>query len=193
MRLHTVETGETVPDPEEPSPSPSQCPELSPSERLGLLYPDVDQEETPLPTAWSSQTKHYLTGLSQANRRAHYKGQGLEDNTDIGCVRASHPVPQSCGIFYFEVRIVSQGEQGWISVGLCQRQSFLNALTGWQAGTFGYHGDDGKKFEGNGFGETYGPTFTTGDVIGCALNMQEGSCVYTKNGLNLGLAFTGEY
>ena len=200
MRLNSeaVETARTEPEKEEvpdiaPSPSPSQSPELSTSERLRLLYPGVDQAETPLPTAWSSQTKHYLTGLTQSNRRAHYKGQAHNDNSDIGCVRATHPVPPTSGIFYFEVRIVSQGEQGWISVGLCPHHSLLNALTGWQPGTFGYHGDDGKKFWGNGWGDPYGPTFTTGDVIGCALNLEEGACGYTKNGQNLGLAFTGEY
>ena len=130
---------------------------------------------------------------SQANRRAHYKGEALGDNSDIGCVRATHPVPPTAGIYYFEVTIISQGQTGWISVGLCPHQSFLNALTGWQDGTFGYHGDDGKKFEGNGMGQHYGPTFTTGDVIGCAVNVEEGACAFTKNGLGLGIAFTGEF
>ena len=165
-------------------------------ERLKILYPEVDEEETPLPRAWSSQIQHYLTGLSQANRRAHYKGQANEDDSEIGCVRATHPVPPAAGIYYFEVKIISQGEEGWISVGLCLRESFLNALTGWQDGTFGYHGDDGRKFEGGwgGMGgDPYGPTYTTGDIIGCALHVERGACAFTKNGLNLGLAFTGKY
>ena len=56
----------------------------------------------------------------------------------------------------------------------------------------GYHGDDGNAFCGSGQGQIYGPTFTTGDVIGCGLNLIEGSCFYTKNGHNLGTAFTGK-
>jgi hypothetical protein len=40
-------------------------------------------------------------------------------------------------------------------------------------------------------GQAYGPTFTTGDVIGCGLNLVDGSCFYTKNGHHLGIAFTG--
>ena len=193
----TVEV-EAVTESDEPvvlniSPSPSQSPLLTINERLRLLYPGVDQEETPLPLAWSTQIKHYLTGLSLANRRAHYKGQACGDDSDIGCVRATHPVPPAAGIYYFEVKIISQGEQGWISVGLCSPHSFLNALTGWQDGTFGYHGDDGNKFKGAGWGLPYGPTFTTGDVIGCALNVEKGACAYTKNGSNLGVAFTGKY
>ena len=41
-------------------------------------------------------------------------------------------------------------------------------------------------------GQAYGPTFTTGDVIGCGLNLMDGSCFYTKNGHHLGIAFQGE-
>lgn len=37
---------------------------------------------------------------------------------------------------------------------------------------------------------SYGPTFTTGDVIGCGYNLVENTCFYTKNGLNLGVAFS---
>ena len=56
------------------SSSISQSPQLSVDERLKFLYPGVDEDLTPLPRAWSSQISHYLTGLSQNNRRAHYKG-----------------------------------------------------------------------------------------------------------------------
>ena len=37
--------------------------------------------------------------------------------------------------------------------------------------------------------QEYGPTFTTGDIIGCGLNMVQNSIFYTKNGQNLGNAF----
>jgi hypothetical protein len=63
-------------------------------------------------------------------------------------------------------------------------------LPGWDKLSYGYHGDDGNAFCGSGTGQVYGPTFTTGDVIGCGLNLIEGSCFYTKNGHNLGTAFT---
>ena len=39
-------------------------------------------------------------------------------------------------------------------------------------------------------GQPYGPTFTTGDVIGCCINLVNNTCFYTKNGTHLGQAST---
>lgn len=36
--------------------------------------------------------------------------------------------------------------------------------------SWGYHGDDGRAFCCHGTGEAFGPTFTTGDVIGCGVD-----------------------
>lgn len=60
---------------------------------------------------------------------------------------------------------------------------------GWDKQSYGYHGDDGHSFCSTGTGEPYGPTFTTGDVVGCCVNLVDGSCFYTKNGVNIGIAF----
>lgn len=60
---------------------------------------------------------------------------------------------------------------------------------GWDDMSWGYHGDDGHAFSCSGTGRSYGPTFTTGDTIGCILNLADLSAGYTKNGLFLGLAF----
>lgn len=59
-------------------------------------------------------------------------------------------------------------------------------FTGWELGSYGYHGDDGNFFCSSGTGVPYGPTFTTGDVIGCGYNMIDHTIFYTKNGHNLG-------
>jgi len=60
---------------------------------------------------------------------------------------------------------------------------------GWDKQSYGYHGDDGNSFSSSGNGQTYGPTFTTGDVIGCCVNFVNNTCFYTKNGVDLGIAF----
>ena len=67
-----------------------------------------------------------------------------------------------------------------INLILCSR------LIGWEKNSYGYHGDDGHSFCSSGTGKPYGPTFTTGDVIGCGINLIDNTCFYTKNGVNLG-------
>lgn len=63
-------------------------------------------------------------------------------------------------------------------------------IIGWDKHSYGYHGDDGHSFCSSGTGQPYGPTFTTGDVIGCGVNLIDNTCFYTKNGHHLGIAFT---
>lgn len=55
--------------------------------------------------------------------------------------------------------------------------------------SYGYHGAEGNSFASAGHGQTYGPTFTTGDIIGCCVNFINNTCFYTKNGIDLGIAF----
>eukprot|EP00088_Acartia_fossae_P037946 TRINITY_DN3918_c0_g1_i15.p1 TRINITY_DN3918_c0_g1~~TRINITY_DN3918_c0_g1_i15.p1 ORF type:complete len:574 (-),score=151.05 TRINITY_DN3918_c0_g1_i15:508-2229(-) len=168
--------------------SPSQDPNLSLDERLKILYPFVKEEETPLPRSWSTKDKYNYIGLSQNNLRIHYKGCG-KTHKDASSVRATYPIPASCGLYYFEVKIVSKGRDGYMGVGLCAQSVNMNRLPGWDKHSYGYHGDDGHSFCSSGQGQAYGPTFTTGDVVGCGINLIDGSCFFTKNGHHLGIAF----
>ncbi|GBC52168.2 Ran-binding protein 10 [Rhizophagus irregularis DAOM 181602=DAOM 197198] len=118
----------------------------------------------------------------------HYNGLGARD-ADSGIVRSNYPIPDKVGIFYFEVEIISKGRDGLIGVGFCEKEVPLDRLPGWESKSFGYHGDDGNKFESTGTGAPYGPLFTTGDTIGCAINFFSKKAFYTKNGKNLGVAF----
>ncbi len=52
--------------------------------------------------------------------------------------------------------------------------------------SWGYHGDDGRKFGESGTGEPFGPSYTTGDVIGVGLHHQRKELFFTKNGFFLG-------
>uniref|UniRef100_A0A672V894 RAN binding protein 10 n=1 Tax=Strigops habroptila TaxID=2489341 RepID=A0A672V894_STRHB len=155
------------------------------SRRLRRLYPVVNQEETPLPWSWSPKDKCNYIGLSQDNLRVHYKGHG-KNHKDAASVRATHPIPAACGIYYFEVKIVSKGRDGYMGIGLSAQGVSMNRLPGWDKHSYGYHGDDGHSFCSSGTGQPYGPTFTTGDVIGCCVNLINNTCFYTKNGHSLG-------
>ncbi len=174
---------------------------------ISKLYPNVNQKETPLPRQWSTQHKFHTLSLSHSDLRVTYKGPG-KSHKDAASVRTDQTIPASCGIYYFEIKIISKGRDGYLclsltilrawlflifffcssymGIGLSKSEVQLNRLPGWDKNSYGYHGDDGHSFCCSGTGQTYGPTFTTGDVIGCCWNLIENICFYTKNGFNLG-------
>ncbi|CAI8038699.1 Ran-binding protein 9 [Geodia barretti] len=75
-----------------------------------------------------------------------------------------------------------------MGIGLSTSGVNLNRLPGWEKQSYGYHADDGCVFSSSGTGQAYGPTFTTGDTVGCGFNLVERSIFYTKNGINIGTA-----
>lgn len=118
-----------------------------------------------------------------------HSGYG-KTHKDAASVRTTHSIPAACGLYYFEVKIVSKGRDGYMGIGLSAHGVNVNRLPGWDKHSYGYHGDDGNSFCSSGTGQPYGPTFTTGDVIGCGINLVDNTAFYTKNGHHLGIAFT---
>nr|CAD7587980.1 unnamed protein product [Timema genevievae] len=127
--------------------------------------------------------------LKECDLKGNPIGHG-KTHKDAASVRATHAIPAACGLYYFEVKIVSKGRDGYMGIGLSAQGVNMNRLPGWDKHSYGYHGDDGHSFCSSGTGQPYGPTFTTGDVIGCGVNLIDNTCFYTKNGHNLGVAFT---
>lgn len=123
---------------------------------------------------------------------AKYTGKGNHAN-DHGSVRSAKPVPRDASIYYFEVTVLDAGYRGAVTVGLSPPNFKLTRQVGTRALSFGYRGDDGRKFSGSsgGRGEPYGPFFNTGDVVGCGVNFYTGEVFFAKNGRSLGPAFSG--
>ena len=83
--------------------------------------------------------------------RVIYKGYGKTPK-DASSVRATHFIPASCGLYYYEVKIISKGRDGYMGIGLSMQQVSTNRLPGWDKLSYGYHGDDGNAFCGSGTG-----------------------------------------
>jgi len=41
-----------------------------------------------------------------------------KNHKDAASVRATHPIPTSCGIYYFEVKVISKGRDGYVECSL---------------------------------------------------------------------------
>eukprot|EP01024_Parvocaulis_polyphysoides_P002596 TRINITY_DN10779_c0_g1_i8.p1 TRINITY_DN10779_c0_g1~~TRINITY_DN10779_c0_g1_i8.p1 ORF type:complete len:446 (-),score=56.54 TRINITY_DN10779_c0_g1_i8:569-1825(-) len=134
-----------------------------------------------------TQSTNYLF-VNVIGNEVEYVGPG-ENDTQAQTIIADQPVPQNTPIYYFEVEIVEKGQDGYIGVGLQQKQTNVFRLPGWEKNSYGYHGDDGSIFSGAGQGRAYGPKFTMGDVIGVLFNQLDKSISFTKNGAEIGTAF----
>ncbi|KAJ3015945.1 UNVERIFIED_CONTAM: Ran-binding protein 10 [Siphonaria sp. JEL0065] len=155
--------------------------------------PHLDKLAKSLPSHFaydhhSRKDNNEMISLSNKGLVATYVGPGLSDRHSAA-VRVNRSIPRDFPVFYFEVRVLSKGKEGWMGMGCCARNVDLDRLPGWDPISYGYHGDDGFKFESSGKGKPYGPTYTTGDYIGCIVNYQENTMSFTKNGTLIGVAF----
>ncbi|KAH0606781.1 uncharacterized protein H6S33_003615 [Morchella sextelata] len=182
------------------NPIPTPPPSLTISGKLpqthrGLAYdiienvPGDEEALTTLPTRWNESDKCPGIDLLNDGLEVKFVGPQKVSDNDAAAVRADQFMPPQCGIFYYEITVVSKGKEGLIGVGFCTKKVPLNRLPGWEPESWGYHGDDGNSFCCQGTGKQYGPQFSTNDVIGCGVNFRTGTAFFTKNGLFLKTAF----
>ena len=55
-------------------------------------------------------TIHTLTIFNMSTQN-FVVGPG-KNHKDAASVRATHPIPASCGIYYFEIKVISKGRDG---------------------------------------------------------------------------------
>jgi len=109
---------------------------------------------------------------------------------------------QLSSLYYFEIRLVERSSHGrrntvparrrpyCVSIGLCTENFPTSGYQpGWTPHGIGYHGDDGRIHH-HGSSDSYGPTFGTGDVVGCGFHLPSKSVFFTKNGFFIGTAIT---
>ena len=165
---------------------------MAPSHR-GMTYEIIEHQPhpedsypAPLPSKWEETDKHGGIEVAADGLEVKYTGHHKLSEHEAAATRSDHSMPPQCGIYYYEVNIIAKGKEGMIGVGFSGANTSLERLPGWEPESWAYHGDDGKSFCCQAQGKTYGPTFTSGDVIGCGVNFMTGCGFFTKNGVFLG-------
>ncbi|XP_038989468.1 ran-binding protein M homolog isoform X2 [Phoenix dactylifera] len=110
---------------------------------------------------------------------------------DVGVVQADCPAPTRRFVYYFEMTVKNAGQKGQIAIGFTTQQFNMRRQPGWEANSCGYHGDDGCLYHGHGKGESFGPTFTSGDTIGAGINYASQEFFFTKNAKLVGIVPKG--
>ncbi|KAL6961986.1 hypothetical protein U1Q18_036943 [Sarracenia purpurea var. burkii] len=105
---------------------------------------------------------------------------------DVGVVQANLPAPVKRLLYYFEIYVKNAGAKGQIAIGFTTEGFKMRRQPGWEANSYGYHGDDGLLYRGHGKGEAFGPTYTAGDTVGGGINYASQEFFFTKNGVVVG-------
>jgi hypothetical protein len=78
----------------------------------------VDEPVAPWPTKWSDNDKYAQLEIEEGGRQAKFSGT-QKPHDEAASVRADHPMPRQCGIYYYEVTVVSKGKDGYARLSLC--------------------------------------------------------------------------
>lgn len=130
-----------------------------------------------LPTTWNPSDKDSSISLSGGNLVT------TKTADQTGGVRSIFSA--SSGKYYWEITCGVAGAFTRFVIGI--EKTGATALindVGQVATDYGYRGQSGKKVHGqdDSTGTAYGDTYTTGDVIGVALDLDNGKIWFSKNG-----------
>ncbi|KAK5000864.1 hypothetical protein LTR66_000353 [Elasticomyces elasticus] len=178
------------------SSSSASLHKMAPTSHRGVTHEVVERQSLQatddlsrgLPSRWNENDK--ANGLEILADGSEVKFTGsTRTSDDAVAVRSDNPMPKECGLYYYEVTVLSKGKEGLIGIGFSSSKVPLQRLPGWEPESWAYHGDDGYSFACTASGKPYGPRFSTQDVIGCGINFRTGCAFFTKNGIMLGNAF----
>ena len=108
----------------------------------------------------------------------------LEATRSTDTQRAHSTIAVSSGKWYAEC---TTGQDSIAGISLASQAP--STYPGGDANSYGYQ-RGGNKYN-NGSSASYGASFTTGDVIGVALDLDGGTLIFYKNGVSQGTAYSG--
>jgi len=122
---------------------------------------------------WNPSDKSSLITLSYGNLRTTHTG-----SNSWGGVRATSS--KIAGKWYWEVEVNIDKPSTGIRIGIGTSSADLSKGVGDDVNGYGYGGHDGKKYHDD-VGVAYGNSYTTGDIIGIALDLNAGKIWWAKN------------
>ncbi|KAK9134707.1 hypothetical protein Syun_014037 [Stephania yunnanensis] len=146
-----------------------------------------DEEEAPTHLNTINSSGGFLV-VSTDKLSLQYTNVNLHGH-DVGVVQGNCPAPTRRLVYYFEIYVKNAGAKGQIAIGYTNEHFKMRRQPGWEANSYGYHGDDGLLYRGQGKGECFGPTFTSGDTIGGGINYASQEFFFTKNGKLVGTVY----
>ena len=91
---------------------------MAPSHR-GMTYdiiekevPSEDDGLTPLPSKWNEMDRNVGIEVQGDGLEVRFVGPGKSHEHEAAAVRADHPMSPQCGIYYYEITIISKGKDG---------------------------------------------------------------------------------
>lgn len=142
----------------------------------GELYPYSYVPSTPGTVTWNPDDKG--TGVTLSNGNLTWSGAGINSG-----VRTN--LSKSSGKWYWELTIEIVN---YIALGIANSNASLAWIyNGAYGNTARLYNLTGVKYPGS---LAYGAAFTTGDKIGVALDIDNGTITFYKNGVSQGVAFT---
>ena len=143
----------------------------------GVTYdsmPDV-------PTLTDEDTANFATRnpLAYSPSMTFSNGNLTTNGTLAGWYGSASTIFVNSGKWYWETTITVKGS--YIHIGAAEENWAPNVSTGMNNNTYGYYSYNGTKIRNSTF-TAYGTTYTTGDVIGVALDYDSGAIWFSKNG-----------
>jgi len=125
---------------------------------------------------WDSADKNAGVTLSNGDLTVTYSSGARSGAGSTG--------EQTSGAYYFEV-VVDTGGGSWLSIGISPKGYARNLDLGQSADGYGYGIQGSKYFDGSYGGFAYS-SFTTGDVIGVAFDIDNNTIEFFKNNTSQG-------
>jgi len=106
--------------------------------------------------------------------------------SSTGNPAASGTIGVTSGKWYWEVTLTS----GPLFMGICDASASMSVQAASSTTSWVYYSQNGFKYSATA-GSAYGATYTSGDVIGVALDVNAGTLVFYKNNTSQGTAYSG--